>query len=307
MSSGQPFEDPPAILNDSSPFEDWFRWIPEKGFQWSIGTEGATGLPGRFLHAGSKTGKKHAETDQEAYLDFARAEGTESALLEFAGQHGCLGIPKEHFHTVVGFFEWGEPLSSWQHHHERFRTAFKLWEAVSDLDIPKLNDLMTLPPHDAEGRRQMIPEAGLCGADEQLFARDPFVAATKVVVHLANCGLKPPENVVGILCCVRGCTAWKFEEVFKKTTPWVEPTLEVREAGKAVNVVRHDKPRSLLAAIWLQFAELIARFRRIRRCDECGEYMDVTNCARPSAKRIHERCSHNARARRWRRKNKDND
>jgi hypothetical protein len=291
-------------MDNRSLFGDWFGWIPDKGFKWSIGTEAITGLPGTFLSPLSITGKRRAVTDQEAYLDFARVKGVELPLLEFANQHGCLGVPKEHFHTVA-FVEWGESLRSWQRQHERFRIAFKLWQATSDRDIRKVKVLMTQAQKEEAERRPLTSEAGLCGADEQL--TDPFVAATKVVVYLANCGLRPQENALGKPCCVPGCTEWKIDKIFNKTTPWVEPTIEVREAGKAVTLVLLDKPMSLLAAMWLQFAEFITGKRRVRLCEECGEYMDVTSSVRPGAKRIHERCSNNARARRWRHRNKEND
>ena len=59
-------------------------------------------------------------------------------------------------------------------------------------------------------------------------------------------------------------------------------------------------PYSLLAAMWLGLYQAITGERRVRQCEICGEYMDVTENRK--TKRMHDRCSQRVRTARSRRK-----
>jgi hypothetical protein len=294
-------EEPLGIADTRSALLVPFGWVPEKGFQWIDGAEGTRALPDRFLKRMSREGTTN-QPSEEAYLDFAHIDGTdEAALLKFANKHGSLGTLLSHFHSADTKRVWGESLSAWQRHWEEFHRAFDLWEAASEVDRHRAKELMTLPVQEPGDPRPFLPEVYSL-TDERSFARDPLSVAKKVVVLWINRNLMPQRNVSTRECRVPGCKELKFYNRLR-VTPWVQYTLEVRESRRMVFVELRVKPTSLLSAIWLQFAEYVAGSRKIRRCEACNQYMDVTDCARPGAKRMHERCSHAARVRRWRHAN----
>lgn len=63
-------------------------------------------------------------------------------------------------------------------------------------------------------------------------------------------------------------------------------------------------PIDLISAVWLQFAQLISGQKKIRQCEICREWMDVSRAARPNAKKVHTECSHALSVKKWRHKKK---
>ena len=66
------------------------------------------------------------------------------------------------------------------------------------------------------------------------------------------------------------------------------------------NLKLHNRPVNLRAALWLQFAELVAGARNVRPCEICGDLMDVTD--NTIRKKVHDRCSQKLSMQRYRRK-----
>jgi hypothetical protein len=58
------------------------------------------------------------------------------------------------------------------------------------------------------------------------------------------------------------------------------------------------EPVNLKAAIWLYVADLVSGLRRVRRCEVCGQHMDVSGNRRH--KSMHDKCSLKTRMSRMR-------
>src|ERR1700733_10551681 len=124
-----------------------------------------------------------------------------------------------------------------------------------------------------------------------------------VVGVVINRNIMRQLSVQDGLCYLPRCTE-KLPST-TRSTPWVQYTLDVKRVGESIKLVPSIRATSLIAALWLQFSEYVSGSRRIRRCEECKQFMDVTECVRPGAKRVHDRCSHTACVRRWRMKQQE--
>jgi len=67
-------------------------------------------------------------------------------------------------------------------------------------------------------------------------------------------------------------------------------------------IVPYIRPRNLLNALWLQFAQYVTEERRLIPCEICNKWMDVTDFR--LSKKVHPDCSKRARQKKWRDKEK---
>jgi hypothetical protein len=88
-----------------------------------------------------------------------------------------------------------------------------------------------------------------------------------------------------------------FQEINKKLAGQVSPCLLLDRKGQVLSYVR---PRTLLAALWVQLYQAVTGWRRIRPCQYCGQLMDVTGGR--LTKRAHTSCAHREKMRRYRHK-----
>gem|GEM_PF-7034212 len=151
----------------------------------------------------------------------------------------------------------------------------------------------------------------LAGGVETLYRRERAPAPQKTQGTASG---PPPANVLpfALTQLVHVINAHLWPDVFGEINPTclecgyacrrvsVKPHVfyAFRLSGEAV--VPEVRPVGLLAAAWLGFGEVVSGQRRIRPCEVCGQWMDITDTARPTAKRMHERCAHARRVRRWR-------
>jgi hypothetical protein len=90
---------------------------------------------------------------------------------------------------------------------------------------------------------------------------------------------------------------WFINLVNLNLTAGTESFLSMDDKG---NPRPHISPRNLRFGLWLQVAEVVSGTKRIRPCEICGKWMDVSE--NNTNKRVHEQCSLRERMRRYRSK-----
>ena len=268
--------------------------VPENGFRWVRGESGidaSTRIPGLFLVAKGGGRLLPVIPPRDLYLEFLRVEPDEASTLEFANRFGKLGIPQEHFHSTECSGRFGESAGRWGHEIGVFQYWFEVWQSIEMRNLIKL--------------RKLLLDSGAPLEDERLkesLTRDLVKTARSYVVAEINRILAPGvsiplSNYQG--CFHEGCS---YKAKVPRVTEHVSCQLILREDRGRVRIGLQLIPDQLLTTVWLQFAELVAGGRRVRPCDLCGHWMDISETARPGAKRMHERCSLARRMRKWRAK-----
>jgi hypothetical protein len=245
------------------------------------GGAGAAGIEDRFLQPLSKG--TLGPISREAYLRFAELGGDEESFIEFANSHGHLGFAKTHFHSDETDLEWAECLSEWFSEWVGFAETLAAWEAREIQDL--------------EGVRKFI-DSELPGLGT-LTQRRVFDVGLQGIVQRINRKLLPEHTIKAARCFLPSCRMLQPQHLANRTAH-IEYRLDVRQNTGRLIVKSTLRPTSLISAMWLQLAEVVEGLRVIHRCQECGRWMDLSETARPRAKRMHEHCSLAARMRRYR-------
>ena len=273
---------------------DFQAFVPKAGFRWVSGVLGETGTPDRFLvPAKPKDEIELISPSQDAFLALTNLSPSESAYLDLANRFGYLEVVRIHFHSDETPIQWGEPLMLWNYEVRLFQRWFEVWKLYTDKNArllrSKLQELLHPPP-----TANVFP-----------LALDHLVHA--INLHLWTDRFSPdwsrlpdaPSSEMDSACLTCGCACRRW--VTKSHVPYSFRIVQEREGqtvkDKVVPVVR---PTGFLAAAWLGFGELVAGQRTIRTCEVCGQWMDITDTAKPNAKRMHTRCSNTQRQRKWR-------
>jgi hypothetical protein len=268
--------------------------VPENGFRWVRGESGidpSRRASGLFLVAKGGGRLLPVIPPRDLYLEFLRVKPDEASTLEFANRFGKLGTAHEHFHSTECSERFGESARMWGHEIGVFQHWFEVWQNAESRNLFEL--------------RKILLDSGVPLEDERLkesLTRDLVKTAKSYLVGEINRFLAPGvsiplSNYQG--CFYEGCS---YKAKVPKITEHVSCELVLREERWRVQIGLQLIPDKLLTTVWLQFAELVAGGRRVRPCDLCGQWMDISETARPGAKRIHERCSLARRMRKWRAK-----
>jgi hypothetical protein len=279
--------------------------VEKHGYRWVSGWLGANGKKEQFLVPGkeppkppphtrrielAKFNKELATTWYETvkapddlYLKLGRVELSEPGLLAFANAYGPLGIRQRHFHSDETSCATGEPYSAWKCIVREFQDCFRLWKAMDGRDLSAVRAFLT------SARSEVSVEES-----EQDLARE----VNKYLAQVINSNMIPWWALDKDNGCIRqgrmGVPAGPYPYAA------VHYHLEFDEANNRLRPTLHAFRPVFL--VWLQFAELASGVRRVSMCEECRQWMDISDTARPTAKRMHDHCSHAARVRRWRKK-----
>jgi hypothetical protein len=248
---------------------------------------------------------------QELYLEFAKLELTTDAILRFANKHGRLGIPKFLYSPEVDYSRvsglhqllpagsdprskfavnervFGKPLVAgegfyqWRNELRLYQTFFRIWEWTASRNTSAL-------------RRRIR------------WRTDGSGVHLNTGLDFIDCWITRADDPEGWSMLPRGrliepAKAFVTQQVTAKLRGNVVTGLYY--AGKAPDPFKIEiglQPVNLLTAVWVQFAELLTGKRIFKACEECGEWMDISECARKGSKRLHERCSRARRMRKWR-------
>ena len=222
-----------------------------------------------------------AALPNDAFLELAELNpSSPEQILEFANRHGWLTSPrlsiipvnKGHGGARAEAIE-GELHSDWSQAIRRMRRCATVWQAVKT--------------HDAEALRKLFH---------------------RVDAHrLEYLGSK---RIIGGVAVYDGAESLDFPEVLKENDPtdwataYLIKTINKHRAGQVMLVLQRDpesgiigelnRPSSLHAALWQQFAHAVIANASIRPCDECGKFMLITLGEHRTNRRT---CSYACRAR----------
>lgn len=297
MNARPKSEEPLGLVTDR------LGWVCLDGYQWIEGRSGPKGQRNGFLFPrGRKT--RFGPVSDEAYLEFAALDGSPESALAFAGRHGRLGVEWEHFHSDDTPMQWGESWSAWDLHIQLFKDAFSIWDCIAARDERRLKRLIASSPNSNLGiyelhARSVMERHGVSFLDAMLEA---LVREINM-----NIGAGRKMKSIPLNCFVPGCKAGETQKKKVVFPGSVSYRLKWSVSRGRVRVEPQIAPANLKAAIWLQFSRLVSGERTVRRCEVCGEWMDITETARRGSKRMHERCSLASRMRRYRAKLKNGE
>lgn len=323
MNTAKPkSEDPVDLIAEPEIF------VAGNGYRWVPGESGVSKpKPALFLVA-NPGGLTTVTPPNDFYLKLAHLDINEESTLVFAAKFGPLGLRGTHFHRLGcpekkgerAERERGESSHDWISAIETFQSCYEVWEAQVELQASTQNKLRAvqekISPSSKQYRAAVEAEQRNLKALEKMVNvgwlqpqyredkelclqvdKDLSKAARTYVMNNINFNLSPRIIPPSIGCFRESCDLNKI---------WMPPYSQfavyklrtVDTKGKS-SIKGHLVPSSLLMSAWLQFAELVCGQRKLRQCDVCRQWMDVTDQARPGAKRMHDRCSLNERMRRY--------
>ena len=217
------------------------------------------------------------------YRQFAELAPERQSVMSFAVQFGCVGtvltksppdwapeVENENARQVVG-----ETLSSWAAHILVMKDAVTVWDLIAAGDHRSLNRLQrqrqlftSVPGH----RGREMPLLELPHEDETLAdlrhihddPRSPYMPGGRVATFDGTTPGAAFESARSLL--VREVNDHLSEQA-------VSPRLlSISGQDPQFYVV----PRTLLGAMWLQFAEAISQQKQYRRCRECTTPFEIS-------------------------------
>jgi len=243
-----------------------------------------------FLEEIPGAGSKAVTAPEDLYLEFARAPVELNSVLSLAGRYGFLG-EFSHFHHADGTADLAEPISAWQFTLSRIKHCFDIWLVISNRDR-------------ARAEKILIESYGWdsCPRIRELGKKDPVRMLAGVLTQEVSGQLNPALESIGP-CSYPGCDYQHSPDLPRARVRQgirIEFGRNYGRTGLTIGFVL--SPFDLCSTLWLQLAIAFTGQNVIKRCEICGEFMDVTSSARPGAKRMHDRCSITARVRRYRKK-----
>ena len=242
-----------------------------------------------FLSPRSHQGTIQPPPD-DVYLAFLGLATDPDAVIDFANRYGHLGLPRTHFH-VGDSVRFGETWSDWAHQLELFKSCFDLWDAAVAEDAQRIRHLFQTISLEISSAAKL--------AEPPVRKNLAVLAKYAVVQHMNRKLFASVTRPFSEACHVESCPHRNFR-------PTVEPhatfslKFSIDQTGAAKIQPKVAPSFALISSIWFQFANIITGERKIRRCEDCGKWMDVTECARPGARRLHPKCSRRLRMKRWR-------
>lgn len=268
-----------------------FTWdVPEGGFKWVKAkvvrdSPAETGELETVLTDGIPLGAAHMCTRYAPlklytglFRTFAETPTSHDAILAFANTYGRLGegdvlieLPNEG-QTVLGT---GETRSFWANEIRALHDALFFWDAV------QANDLGTL--------QAVIQWTGEGVRLFDMVRRGQLIASPQFHPERLE-WMRPGDLVLPALFVVQ-------DIVNQHLKGRVSPRLLWNKDKTRLGL--HIVPRSLIGAIWLQFAQAIDGRKEYRRCEECRTWFELSPDIARTSKLY---CSNACRSRAYRKR-----
>jgi hypothetical protein len=171
------------------------------------------------------------------------------ACLDFANQHGLLGLEFEPFKTPRGVPVQAERVRAWVAEIDAMKRAVLLWESIEQKDEESLRSRLG-------GRWQ--PGGAKLGRDTVSFGGYKYDVAERI----------GPSDVLARARLILS------ELLAKKLRDHAAPELVPDERARELSL--RIVPQNLLGAMWVQFARTTEGSRDIRRCATCGTWMFIS-------------------------------
>jgi len=309
-----------------------FVWdVPDLGYSWREDLAACPGIYDEgeppFLVVNAGTGWRHRPMEEWPllYTAFAALDGLPESILAFASKYGWLGVGVDIAPPAGGQLDLGEPLARWDTEIGKLRTAARVWDWLQAGDAGKLGQHIVWPNADQVRLiHGFIGDRRIRAGDVKTYDRHRSQVLTMAEAAKATpgkMGRLDYERIAGrgmnsheeefrkwhLGEVVRPAQLWLVQTVNKVLAEHVSPAILLsRDSGKEYEVRPFVRPHNLLGAMWLQLSQDVSGRRRLRRCEECGGWMDVTECRK--SKRMHDSCSARLRKQRYRaRKRQEGD
>lgn len=218
---------------------DGYRWIPQSG------TGDAALVPvvvgGEF---------KEFEPRDGLFLEFARMRPERADIQSFANENGLLGIRAPGvYEEGAGLIREAESLSVWVNEMLNLRTCIALWKQIRERDVACLRV-------EIKGTRNKFEYCGKAwlGDDEgsEPSAREISVETDPKIFYSLN------DDI---------CAAAAIFLERSVNAQLNSVAIRLQSRGSSCGLV--FTPNTLLAFLWLQFAEAISEGRALNQC-HCG-------------------------------------
>jgi len=262
-----------------------FRWdVPNKGYVWLedastlLRLDAEKGMitsdPDMYLIINPKSELVRRydplSMDPPLWSRFVCLDPDPISINGFVNEYGWLGIGKWIIppgEKTKKEMPTGEDLRTWKKEIETFKQAHQVWEWMEKKEAGKLGQVIiwktssVIYQHDDRGWF-LIASKGKYPEIFNTWKRGSLYAPAKFyLLQIVN-------------------------EKLKKA----HPRLLLDKKG---NLKEYIYPSNLLTSMWYEFSQALSGQRKLRRCEICGEYMDVTDSR--SNKKQHKWCGNNER------------
>jgi hypothetical protein len=222
------------------------------------------------------------------FITFAETEPTEAGILGFANRFGMLGLAREDIltpplpgvpnkdrlpalellqrRTIAPLL--GEPLERWASEIDSMRQLVRLWEILRRDDPAEIARHIKWRKHKKEVSVFYHVDASI--PEPKGDPDGNFILIGEYADGRNPLGLRYGE-------AHRPARLWIADRVNTRLSGEVSPHLDVD--GQGDESVISFAPRSLIGALWLQFALAVAGDADFRACKECGNLFEVSKSA----------------------------
>jgi hypothetical protein len=251
-----------------------FYWkVPENGFEWRKASP--TGEEKDWLHPRGDDGRSDGAPEYRTYAPlensalfktFADIKQTREGILAFATQYGALGLP---LRADVPSMQ-AEAMEIWVHEILIMQHAIQLWEALKKTNVTFISRFIQWSEDPATKRQTAAyagPMLGVVGISETSLSIPPEIRSLFVPGDVIYPGWFALHTLINDCLMVH------------------EGSLRLlwqQERGKLIRTLQ-IVPRSLIAAIWIQFAKAVEGGRDHQQCEECKKWFEISGNRRGDA------------------------
>jgi len=238
--------------------------------------------------------------DPFLFKDFINLTDDPEVILNFANRYGWLGL-KEPGEITTERLCLGESFRNWDIERKELKMAFQVWEWIQNKETGKLKEHVIRDKGEVSFQYYVIGEDEITGdrgkAWEEAYSRKEVVLfecympllGGKEAFRIFN---DPYDLILPAKYFLATLTASKLQSNL------IAIPLVTRED----NFKFHLRATTLLQTLWFQFFRFLTGDVKFRRCEICGDLMDVTNYR--ENKRVHDECSRKIRNQRYWQKQK---
>jgi hypothetical protein len=242
------------------PFTDTFSflwYVEEEGYEWTKGADSEPRLLGRGGH-GSRIQPYEPLRNSGLFLEFAALKPSQKSLLKFAECYGDLfdQYGQEDLVLRGTRIEGGAPLKVWKDEIADMHALVHLWEAITSRNIKALKTIITW---NGNGVRYVIktPKG----------SRGVWLAHVKLdKARLAR--FKPGDVLLPARYALQAEINKRVADPITLSVPRLVWTTDYHQ-----RII--FTPSNLLAAMWLQFAQVVTGEYQLKRCEGCGKYFQA--------------------------------
>jgi hypothetical protein len=243
--------------------------------------------------------KKLKRKDSLLFKDFINLTDNPEAILSFANQYGWLGL-KEPGKTTEGVC-LGESFRNWDIERRELKMAFQVWEWIQNKATGKLKEHIIRDKGEVSFQYYVIGEDEITGDEEKAW-REAY-SRKEVVLFECYTSLLGGKEAFRIFNDPNDCILPAKYFLATLTASKLQSNLiAIPLVTQEDNFKFHLRATTLLQTLWFQFFRFLTGDVKFRRCEICGDLMDVTNYR--ENKRVHDDCSRKIRNQRYWQKQK---